>query len=248
VLHTLIPILAGLGRGTGETLKLYKTWHQLVTGKRNPLLDRLLRELDEEQARQVISSVEMHLDLPEDIAHWIRGGIRERFPSMILVKDVPFWERDYIYCTQAGIARRKEELRVLLEEKLPENSKAIGRAAALGDLSENAEWQAAIEDRGLLSDRAQTLQAEVDKARPLEKAPIPPGVVAPGCRIVLRDGNGTEREMVLLGPWDQGDERVVSYRSPLAEGLLGTKVGEEATVVLPDGEKTWKVQSVEIAI
>jgi transcription elongation GreA/GreB family factor len=54
---------------------------------------------------------------------------------------------------------------------------------------------------------------------------------------------------VLLGPWDEGGgDEVVSYLSPLAEGLLGTKVGEEVTVELPDGPVTWMVLEVERAV
>jgi transcription elongation GreA/GreB family factor len=248
ILHALIPILAGLARGTGERLKLFKTWHQLVSGRKNSLLDKLVAGASEELARAVLASIDMHRDLPEDIASWIRGGFQERFPDLIRERDIPFWEHAVIYCTYDGIDRRKEELRVLVEEKIPENAAAIGRAASFGDLSENAEWQAAIEERGILSQRAEELRGEVDLARPLENAPIPEGVVAPGCLVKLREESGTFKEILLLGPWDRGDERIVSYRSPLAAGILGAPVGDEVVVDLPDGRKVWTVESVEVAV
>jgi transcription elongation factor GreA len=251
LLHGLLPILAGLARATGERFKLFKAWHQAVSGKRNSLLDRLLETVSEEEdARHVLTTLDMYWETPDDIAAWIRGDIHTRFPHLAEHVDTQFWDQPVIYCTHEGISRRKEELRVLVDEKIPENAKAIGRAASFGDLSENAEWQAAIEERGILSQRAEELRAEVDKARPLENAPIPKGIVAPGCRVRLleRGGDGTQREMLLLGPWDEGDERIISYLSPLAMGLLGTPVGEEVTVELPTGKVTWRVLEVEKAV
>jgi transcription elongation GreA/GreB family factor len=248
MLHALIPILAGLARGTGDRLKLFKVWHQLVSGRKNPLLDKLVSDASEELAQAILASIGMHRELPEDIASWIRGGFHERYPNLIRERDIPFWEHAVIYCTHEGISRRREELRVLVEDKIPDNAKAIGYAASFGDLSENAEWQAAIEERGLLSQRAEELRGEVDLARPMENAPIPNGIVAPGCLVKLRESDGSLREVLLLGPWDIGDDRIVSYRSPLAEGILGTPVGEEVTVDLPDGRRVWTIESVDIAV
>ena len=79
----------------------------------------------------------------------------------------------------------------------------------------------------------------------LENAAIPHDTAAPGTRIVYRE-DGQERSIRVLGPWDTtGDADVVSYRSPLAQGLLGLRVGAKAKVQLPSGMVEVEVVSVE---
>jgi transcription elongation GreA/GreB family factor len=76
---------------------------------------------------------------------------------------------------------------------------------------------------------------------------LPDGEAAPGTRVKYREANGREREVAILGPWD-GESwegvQVVSYRAPLAAGLLGSRAGETADLVLPSGEEQVEVLSV----
>ena len=247
MIKMIVPIVSNLARGEREVRKLFKAWMAAVTSGRKPLLDRLLDELDEAGVREAVAVCEMHRELPDEIKTWIIGHARERFPEIFLREDTSFWDQPYLFSTEEGIRRRKEELRTLVDVKIPENSKAIGLAASFGDLSENAEWQAAIEDRGLLSQRAEEMELEVAKARPLEAVVIPEGIVAPGCRVHLRSESGVDRVFDLLGPWDvrEGRDDVVSYLAPFATAVLGTPVGGTVRVELPSGRDTWNVVSVE---
>jgi transcription elongation factor GreA len=157
-----------------------------------------------------------------------------------------FWESATTFSTEQGIARRREELRLLTDVKIPENSEAIRRAAGFGDLSENAEWDAAMEEQRLLTQKAEELAAELKNCADLSLQSFEPGVVTPGTRvrfIELKTGN--ERTVSILGPWDIGSEGVISYRAPLALGLLKRKVGEEIEIELPGGRQTVRVLAIE---
>jgi transcription elongation factor GreA len=208
-----------------------------------PLLSRLLSGVASDDLRRMNAIVERGVD--REIDRLFTAIVVERAPEIFRLSERPFWEGESIWTTRAGLARREEELRILRDVKIPENSEAIGRAASYGDLSENSEWEAAIEDQRALTNRAQEIEAEVRAAALLENAAIPPDTVAPGTRVIYFQ-DGDERSIRLLGPWDtdHGPD-IVSYRSPLAQGMLGLRSGAEATVQLPSGPVTVRVLAIE---
>lgn len=159
----------------------------------------------------------------------------------------PFWDGDTIWTTKLGLERRSAELKELRDVKIPANQDAIGKAASYGDLSENSEWEAAIEEQRNLTSRAMEIENELRDADLLENVALPAGVAAPGTRVLYRESDGKEREVAILGPWD-GEEwgglQVVSYRAPLAAGLLGAKVGRQVTLHLPTGDAEVEVVSI----
>lgn len=161
-----------------------------------------------------------------------------------------FWESDLIFCTQEGIEQRQATYDEIVSEKMPENQRAIEEARAQGDVSENAELDAALEERSLLTSRARKLKKELEHARNLADAPVQDSEVQPGTCVKLRKTATDETlSYTILGPWDSNaDENIISYESPLAEGLLEAKEDEERTVSLPDGEVTYRVEQIEKAI
>jgi transcription elongation factor GreA len=108
----------------------------------------------------------------------------------------------------------------------------------MGDLSENAEWEMAIEEQRTLTSRAAEIEAELRGTELIENAILPEDVVCPGSFVRYRETKSqAEHEIAILGPWDTDqDEHVVSYRAPLAAGLLGRRPGEHARITLPSGE------------
>ncbi len=148
-----------------------------------------------------------------------------------------FWHNDSIWTTRSGKELLARELKELKDVKMPANEEAIGRAAALGDLSENSEWESAIEEKRNLSSRASSMEEDLSRTELLENAILPEGVVSPGTAVRYMDKSaGTENSITLLGPWDsKRGEDVVSYRAPLAQGLLGLHTGDARTIELPGG-------------
>ena len=140
-------------------------------------------------------------------------------------------------------------MRVLKDVKIPENAEAIGKAASFGDLSENSEWEAAIEEQRILTNRAMALELELGEAQLLDDAPIHSEVVSPGTRVAYREvDSGAEHRIELVGPWDAEEEHQVSYRSPLGQGMLGKRAGQRATLTLPTGPLEIELLEVETLV
>ena len=185
------------------------------------------------------------IDVDHQDREWVRSR-HERYPDLVPRDETPFWDNNNIFCSRDGIARRQEEYRVLLEEKIPENSEAIGKAASYGDLSENFEWTAAIEQQRQLTEKAAAMEAELKLARAIEDQELDGETVAPGKRVVYEQ-DGEQKEITILGPWDHGPG-IVSYRAPIAAGMLGSKEGSEATLELPEGRVEVTIRKVETAV
>jgi transcription elongation factor GreA len=209
-----------------------------------PLLKRLLAGVDLETLRNLASLIEGGVDRAIDRV-FTQNAI-EVSPLFFRGEDRPFWQDGGIWTTRAGLKKREGELRELRDVKIPANAEAIGKAASYGDLSENSEWEAAIEEQRTLTTRAMEIESELRSAHLIENAAIPPERVAPGQRVVYRElPSGREHRIRILGPWDGDADDIVSYRSPLASGMLGLVPGERAVVELPTGPLEVEVLGVD---
>ena len=217
---------------------------QLLTSGDPPLLHRMLDDATTADLKNVYTQTQRGVE--RAIERVFTSLIVERAPEIFRAEGVPFWDEPVIWTTRAGLAQKEIELKELVEVKIPENSEAIGRAAALGDLSENSEWESAMEEQRNLTARATQLQGEIERAALLEDATLPEDVVCPGARVSYRDvAQDAEHTVTILGPWDTEREGVISYLSPIAQGMLGLGVGETATVQLPSGSIELEVRHVE---
>jgi transcription elongation GreA/GreB family factor len=164
-------------------------------------------------------------------------------PDLAQQADVPPWEEDTLYVTEAGLERKKEEFREIMEVKLPKVFKDIGRAADFGDLSENAEYTAALEERDRLTQRATQMKKDLDRVTVVTSDMLKDRVVALGARFRVRNLR-TDEEVVysMLGPWDGSPEDgVLSYMSPLGQVFHGRSAGEEFEAQVPGGTETYKL-------
>jgi transcription elongation factor GreA len=164
---------------------------------------------------------------------------------------LPKWlQEDALYATEAGHNKRHAELEELVNVKIRENAVAIGRAAELGDLSENSEYKFALEERDLLQARLGQIQREMDMYRMLKPDDVPSDHVGIGCRILLEHtGTGTRQEVTLLSPWESNtDKRVYNYRTPLAQSILGTRLGEVTQVEFFDPPGEYRVLEIHSAL
>lgn len=177
-------------------------------------------------------------------------ALSKRVPDLELAAEEPFWIQAELLVSQNSLEARKQHLINLMDVELPKAEKAIGAAAEFGDLSENAEWTAAIERRNQLVDRIEKIKRELANAQTIESQPVDDSVVCPGTKIeVKRLDKGEVMNLTVLGPWDVDvDSGVVSYLAPLAGGLLGSKVGENVQVDLPDGAAEFEVLAISRAL
>jgi transcription elongation factor GreA len=158
-------------------------------------------------------------------------------------------DAEVIYTTLHGYRRRERELKEIRDVEVPKNAEDLGRAAAFGDISENAEYSAALERQEHLMRRLKELKDDLDKARILDPGQVTTEKVVVGTRVRLENlTKGGEETYALLGPWDTDLERgVISYLSPVGRGLLGKGKGAKAEIVLPEGAVAYEIKDIEAA-
>ena len=245
MLH-LCRTLSADRRGSQQKTRLLTRLVSLMVGRR-ALLATVLDDIDRDTLASYLGITERGgSDFPQEISAAILRAVARKFPDITATEDKPFWQLDNIYVTREGLNRYQEEYRLLVEEKIPANSKAIGVAASHGDLSENSEWDAAMEEQRNLTARASTMDEDLRKARLIEDQSIPEGLVAPGTRVTITDlSDDSSQTFKLLGPWDTFEEGVMNYRAPLGQALLGKQEGEEASIETGDGVRNVRVDSIE---
>ena len=215
----------------------------MLTSGSPSVMARFLDDVDSTMLRSTLNLAERGVD--SGIENALVAIIAEKAPELFREGEKPFWETG-LWTTREGLDRRQAEFRELVEVKIPENSEAIGKAASYGDLSENSEWEAAIEEQRNLTTRASEIEAEIRDARLLSEVSLPEDTAAPGTTVCYMNVESGEKNTVsILGPWDQSGDQVISYRAPLAAGLLGLHSGGEGTLDLPSGKVPIKVLTIE---
>ena len=140
------------------------------------------------------------------------------------------------------LARLKRELADLKHELTVKLPKELATAAAHGDLSENAEYEAAKARQDFVRSRIAQLEARVRELSMYTIASIPPGVVAYGSRVTVEDdaGESTTYDIVFPEEADAG-KRQISLSSPLGRALLNKGVGDEVEVQAPTGKRSYQI-------
>ena len=132
--------------------------------------------------------------------------------------------REYLYATPEAIEARRKELQHLRSVELPANAEAMRAAKEHGDLSENFEYHAARQRHEYLSARIATLSDELSRTRPLDPRASIASEVRVGTRVRLRDaGDGGEREVTILGPWDSRPRRRSTPTSPSSRSACSAR-------------------------
>jgi transcription elongation factor GreA len=148
--------------------------------------------------------------------------------------------------TRAGYNKLKAELDELQNEQMPEIEKRIGAARAEGDLSENAEYHGARESQGLLMAKINLIKDKLARAAIMDTAKIPKDQVAFGCTVVVKDLDfGDTEEFTLVGAGEEDyDAGRINVASPLAQGLVGKKIGERVEVEVPAGKNRFEILEI----
>ncbi len=142
--------------------------------------------------------------------------------------------------------RLEEELKALERELKVEIPKELRKAAAHGDLRENAEYAAAKERQSFLQARIAQLRKRIESLSSIHLESIPRDRVAFGARVKVMDlDSGEERVYELVSPEDvDPKEGKISVSSPIGRGLMGRGVGEEVTIQLPAGRKEFEILEI----
>lgn len=145
--------------------------------------------------------------------------------------------------TREGYEKLKKELEILKTVERPENIEAIEIARAHGDLSENAEFDAAKERQSFLEGRITELSYKLGNADIIDPDNLPKDKAVFGCSILLENIDTEEEvEYQLVGQEESNiDEGKISVSSPLGRALIGKKPGEEVEINAPGGKRTYEL-------
>jgi transcription elongation factor GreA len=141
------------------------------------------------------------------------------------------------YYTLEGIKKLREELRVLKDIERPKASQAIAEARDKGDLSENAEYDAAKEAQGLLEMKISKMEETLANARVIDESQLDSSKVLALSTVRIKNQlNGMEMTYTLVAE-SEADlaSGKISVNSPIGQGLLGKSVGDVAEIKVPNG-------------
>ena len=153
---------------------------------------------------------------------------------------------DSIPMTREGYARLKKEIERLENEELPPILERLANARAEGDLRENAEYHGARESQALLLAKINSLKGRISRAQIIDPSTMPQDEIRFGATVVVEDIEEEETDkFTLVGAGeDDVDAGRILCTCPLAQGLLGKKVGEIAEVKVPSGLVKYKVLEI----
>ena len=154
---------------------------------------------------------------------------------------------DVSYYTKEGLKKLKDELNHLKDIERPKASNAIGEARDKGDLSENAEYDAAKEAQGMLEMKISKLESVLSNARLIDESQLDLSKVLVLSKVTIKNLNNQMQLNYTLVAESEADLKSgkISVSSPIGKGLLGKKVGEIAEVTVPNGTLKFEIISIE---
>ena len=151
------------------------------------------------------------------------------------------------YYTAEGLKKLREELNRLKDVERPRASQAIGEARDKGDLSENAEYDAAKEAQGMLEMKISKMEETLAKARVIDESQLDVSKVLVLSKVRIKNlANNMEMNYTLVAE-SEADLKSgkISVSSPIGKGLLGKELGEVAEVSVPSGKIKFEILSID---
>ncbi len=143
------------------------------------------------------------------------------------------------YVTKEGLEKMKTELEQLETIERPKITQQIAEARDKGDLSENAEYDAAKEAQGMLEMKIAKLKDVISSSKVIDESQLDTSKVAILTTVRLKNNATNQEQKFTLVPDNESDIKTgrISVNTPIAKGLLGKVVGETAEISLPNGNK-----------
>ncbi len=152
------------------------------------------------------------------------------------------------YLTQEGLNKLRQELDRLVNVERPAISKQIGEAADKGDISENAEYDAAKDAQGMLEAKIVQLQSRIARARVLDESKIGTSKVQILNKVKIKNKKNNAVMEYTIVPEGEANirEGKISAATPIAKGLMGKKVGEVVDVKVPSGIMSFEILEISL--
>jgi len=151
------------------------------------------------------------------------------------------------YYTEEGLKKLRQELNNLKDIERPKASQAIAEARDKGDLSENAEYDAAKEAQGMLELQISKLEKILSNARIINESQLDVSKVLVLSTVEVKNINLGQKMKYTLVAQTEADLKTgkISVDSPIGKGLLGKRVGEKVTISVPNGSIKLEILSIQ---
>ena len=152
------------------------------------------------------------------------------------------------YITEEGLKKMKEELDRLINIERPAISKMIGEAIEKGDISENAEYDAAKDAQGMLEAKIAILGGKLATARIIDESKIDTSCVQILNKVTIRNKVNNATMQYTIVSEHEADLKLgkISIQTPIAKGLMGKKLGDVVEIQVPSGKMEFEI--IDIAI
>ncbi len=153
-----------------------------------------------------------------------------------------------VYLTKDGLLKLKKELDQLTNVERPAISKLIGEAIEKGDISENAEYDAAKDAQGMLEAKIAVLQGKIANARILDESKIKTSKVQILNVVTIKNQKNDSTMKYTLVPESEADLKLgkISINTPIAKGLMGKKVGDIVEIQVPSGIIPFEIVDISV--
>jgi transcription elongation GreA/GreB family factor len=223
--------------------------HDLLMNDKQLILD-LIESAEADELREAMRKLIMTPIFEELNKRSLLGRIVRVYPELEDVitgrEEAPKTE---LIVSWESLERRKGELEVLVNKKIPQNRQDIQIARDYGDLRENFEYKSAKEQQRVLTRQKIELERDLARARGTDFRDVKAEVVEIGTTVVIkRMKDGVQETYSVLGAWDTDPEKhIISYLSQMAQALIGKKPGDRVSAPTETGEHEVEVISVVVA-
>ncbi len=147
-----------------------------------------------------------------------------------------------------GYEKLKAQLDTMKNDDMPRIAEQIAQARGYGDLSENAEFDAAVEAQGMLQARINELQDKLARAMIVDKSTLPTDRVVFGSKVKVLDLDlKDEEDFILVGPGEEDyDQNKILSTSPIGQALVGKSIGDVVEVPIPKGSLKLRIIGISV--
>lgn len=209
---------------------------------------------DKNSALRLFTLLDDVEDVDPVIKRDLKSTIQQKFPKITFYGEKQSSEPSvlsrsrHFYALKSSLSAKKKELKQIIEVEIPKNSKEIGAAIELGDLSENAEYKAGKEHQENLQIQVGRIKDEIERARLYSAEELKEDRISFGTRITLDDlVNGKQEVYSILGPWESNpSEGIISYLSPFGHAFIGKSLGDLLEFDINNRSYRFTVKAVEM--
>ncbi len=223
--------------------------HDLLMNDKQLVLD-LIESAEADELREAMRKLIMTPVFEELNKRSLLGRIVRIYPELeeiITGRDEK--PKTELVVSWESLERRKAELDVLVNKKIPQNRQDIQIARDYGDLRENFEYKSAKEQQRVLTRQKIELERDLARARGTDFRDTKTDVVGIGTTVVIkRMKDSVQETYTILGAWDTDPTKhIISYLSQMAQALIGRAVGDRVSAPTETGEHEVEVVSIQVA-